>query len=73
MPEADATLLPRPGRRPHHWVDGDGGDKHPHARQRMHVQKIIISRVDKGLIVNPSCNSTRLRVLGQLVCTNVNM
>ena len=24
-------------------------------------------RVDEGLIENPSCNSTRLRVLGQLV------
>ena len=30
-------------------------------------------RVDMGLIENPSCTSTRLRVLGQLACTNVNM
>ena len=70
--EADASLPPRLGRglTP---VDGDVDDEHPHARQRMHVQEIITSRVDKGLIENPSCKSTRLRVLGQLVCTNVSM
>ena len=72
VPEAGGSLPPRPGRGLT-TVDGDGDDEHPHARQRMHVQKIITSRVDKGLIENPSCKSTRLTVLGQLACTNVNV
>ena len=72
VPEADASWPPSFGRglKP---MDGDGDDEHPHAWQRMHVKKIISSRVDKGLIENPSCKNTRLRVLGQLVCTHVNM
>ena len=37
----------------------------------MHVQKSITSRFDKVLIENTSCNCTRVRVLGQLVCKNV--
>ena len=69
VPEADASLPPRLG----HGFTPVDDDEHPHARQRMHVQKINPSRVDQGLIENPSCNSTRLRVLGQLVCTYVNM
>ena len=43
-----------------------GDDEHPHSRQRMHVQKIITSRVDEGLIENPSCGSACLHGLSRL-------
>ena len=46
-PRADASLLPRPGRglTP---VEGDCGDKHPHARWRMHVRGELERDEDRG-------------------------
>ena len=45
-PQADASWLPRPGPGLN-LVDGDGDNEQPHAQQRMHVQKIITSRVGR--------------------------
>ena len=32
-----------------HKVDGDGGDEHPHSRQRMHLQTTITSPCGQGI------------------------
>ena len=47
-PHTDASLPPRPGVRLT-AVDGDGGDEHPHTRQRLHLQTIITSPCGQGV------------------------
>ena len=55
--EADASWRFGRERTP---VGCDGDDEQPHALQRMHLQKLITSRVGEGLIENPYCKRTRL-------------
>ena len=54
-PQADASLPLRPGRglTP---VDGEGGDAHQHARQRIFRRSSPL-RVDEGLIENPHAHA----------------
>ena len=54
-PHAGGSLPSRPGRGLT-TVDGDGGDEHPNARQRMHLQTIITSQCEgliEGLLAKP--------------------
>ena len=62
-PHADASLPLRPGRGLT-TVDGEGGDEHQHAPQRMHLQTIITSPRVFGLIENRHANARVFPRLG---------